>query len=186
MFRLLADFKKANDLILVDVVGERQICGYVYCNYMSAEGALVCVGIDDDEVMRDLQMEVFEMMGASASRSVGETREEQLAFVDLALGLLNIETLEPTTEGSQADVALLDQRIDLDNETHLKGDDLAVEPRKRGFTGVVAIISGDDESGLEALRATAKADIVASKQDMFTTLPSQLTAARDEKRSSNG
>ena len=52
------------------------------------------------------------------------------------------------------DLALLDQRIDLKYEPHLLGTDLAVELRARGFTGVVAIVSGEDEDGLQRLRAT--------------------------------
>ena len=53
--------------------------------------SLVCVGIDDMQLMRLMHEQVFLQLGADASVSVGETKDEQLAFVDLALGVLDMQ-----------------------------------------------------------------------------------------------
>ena len=42
---------------------------------------IVCVGIDDDAFIRDRHVYVFAKLGATASISLGATREEQVAFV---------------------------------------------------------------------------------------------------------
>ena len=113
--------------------------------------------------MRYKYSETFVKLGATSSACVGATAEEQLAFVDLALGLLDPTSLAPTPNGREADVALLDQRIDFKYEPHLLGTDLAVQLRARGFKGVVVIISGEDENGLQRLRATPGVDMVVGK-----------------------
>ena len=49
-----------------------------------AMGTLVCVGVDDDPFMREAQSSAFARLGATTSRVVGATAEEQRAFVALA------------------------------------------------------------------------------------------------------
>ena len=149
-------------------------------------GSLVCVAVDDCDFMRHKYTETFQKLGATNSACVGATAEEQLAFVDLALGLLDPSSLAPTPNGREADVALLDQRIDLKYEPHLLGTDLAVELRTRGFTGVVAIVSGKDEDGLQRLRATPGVDLVVGKGALHGGgLVEQLREALAAKRQSD-
>ena len=49
----------------------------------------MCVVVDDCNFMRSKYSEIFEKLGATSSACVGATGEEQLAFVDLALGVLD-------------------------------------------------------------------------------------------------
>jgi hypothetical protein len=129
---------------------------------------LVCVGIDDDPFIHKAHASVFRQLGATASRSLGETRKEQLACADVALGLLDLHTLQPTPGGRPADVLLIDQRIYLDGQPHMLGTEVAEELHRRGFGGVVGIISGADKTQLAELRALPGIDLTACKSDLLS------------------
>ena len=63
----------------------------------ASERPLVCVGVDDDGLMRDVLEETLFSLILSAdmerSRMIGETPQEQEMIIDLALGKLDPKTL---------------------------------------------------------------------------------------------
>jgi len=120
-------------------------------------------------------------LGATASRSLGETREEQLAFTDVALGLLDLQ-LQPTANGRPADVLLMDQRIELDGQPHLIGTTVAEELHRRGFGGVVVIVSGTGKVKLTELRTLPGIDLVMGKSDVFSGRMTRRSATRSRQR----
>ena len=63
------------------------------------------------------------------SRAIGETKEEQLAFISFALGKADKELQPLPPPYRQADVAVLDQHIVLDGKPHLLGTELARDLR---------------------------------------------------------
>jgi len=151
-------------------------------------GPLVCVGIDDEESARSVQLMIFSSyMKADMRRScvLGATREEQVAFVDIALGLRGVQ-LERMPSGQQADLALLDDNIDCNGQEHLKGRDVARTLRERGFHGVIGIMSASSIQRLTELRETDGIDLVFSKNTPPIVVTNRVRCALAARRSMAG
>ena len=150
-------------------------------------GPLVCVGIDDDRGLREVQEMIFSHAlnaDMSASVSIGATGEEQNAFVDLALGRLdrNLQ-LVPIAAQRHADVALVDQNIHLEGRSQcLLGSDLAVELHRQGFRGITCIMTGASIEEIERLGAIPGVDLVVSKMVHLPSLARDLRASLAAKR----
>ena len=114
----------------------------------ASERPLVCVGVDDDGLMRDVLEETLFSLILSAdmerSRMIGETPQEQEMIIDLALGKLDPKTLKPLPSGAawqQADVAFFDENL----HGTTSGSDMAAELRARGFHNVVCMLTGSSD-----------------------------------------
>lgn len=145
---------------------------------------IVCLGIDDDPFIRSGHALVFARLGATKSRSLGATREEQVAFVDVAMGLLDMQ-LNPIESGRQADVLLVDQHIELHDKPHLLGTAVVTELHRRGFNGVIVVVSGARDPNLTKLRTCPGVDMVADKsvlssRGFVTKIQDALAAKRSE------
>lgn len=142
-------------------------------------GLLVCVGIDDEEIARCVQRMLFSSyIQADMRRScvLGATREEQGAFVDVALGLCGVQ-LGLIHSGQQADLVLLDDNIDFDGQEHLNSQEVAHNLRERGFHGVVSIMSASSNQRLTELRETDGIDLVFSKNTPPILIATRLRCA---------
>eukprot|EP00966_Prymnesium_polylepis_P308732 7134352-Prymnesium_polylepis.1 len=107
---------------------------------------------------------------------LGATREEQEAFIDVAIGLRGVQ-LELMSSGQQADVVLIDENIDCDEQEHLKGQEVARTLRERGFHGVVGVMSGSSNQRLTELRETYGIDLVFSKNTPPATVATGVRCA---------
>jgi hypothetical protein len=122
-----------------------------------------------------MEMVISRFLHADMSRSrvLGETREEQDALIDLALGRLqtDLKTSIPE-EGAagggggggggwrrQADVALIDQNLHDD----VLGTSIAAELRQQGFCNVICIMTADSGDAVDALLAHPAVDCAFQK-----------------------
>eukprot|EP00966_Prymnesium_polylepis_P297395 6871175-Prymnesium_polylepis.1 len=117
--------------------------------------------MDDASFARQvLEQALFPELNADVtiSRALGETQEEQFAFVDYALGRVDSKLQPLAPPHRQADVAVLDHHILLGNEPHVLGADLVTQLREQGFTGVTCILSGVSNEGVTELAALPGVD----------------------------
>jgi hypothetical protein len=116
------------------------------------------------------------------SGSIGETAEERNAFVDVAMGRLDLQ-LRPTAEGArfEADVALLDQNIG----PGVFGTEIAAALRARGFRGVTCVITGSSPDDVGRLGALPAVDLCVEKgAQVAAALPNLLRRAAASKLAS--
>ena len=123
-------------------------------------------GIDDLPMMRLVQQAMlFPALKAdmAVSGCLGETEEEQLGFLDFALGHVDrhLQPLQPPFR--QADVIALDQNIDLCGQPRLLGTDLVARLRNAGFTGAACIVSGGEPEAVARLGALPGVDVATGK-----------------------
>ena len=116
---------------------------------------LVCAALDDTFSFREIHRAMFEFcLDADLQRSfvLGETKEEQLAFKEVVLGLKNSSFELVSRPQPHADIVILDQNIDFQGEAHLLGSDIAGQLHEAGFCGVTCILTGSSlEVGLATL-----------------------------------
>ena len=143
-------------------IGEKRPTSIAAPLHAEAAEPLVCVGIDDDRFMRAGHASVFSRLGATASTSLGQSREEQIAFVSVALGLNGEGQCRP------ADVVLIDQCIDIDGEPHMIGTSVVDELRGRGYRGVIVIVTGACKAKLTELRAWPGVDLAVGKSAVLS------------------
>ena len=155
---------------------------------MSDEAAsprpLVCAALDDSMMSRLLYKVLFDtMLNADPQRSctLGETEEEQLSFVDVALGRKSATLQEMTPPLPAADIVMLDQNILLDDHPHLLGSDIAAKLCEASFRGVVCIMTGSSRHELERLAQMPGVDLVLEKGKPLPDIARQLRAAYDMK-----
>jgi len=145
-----------------------------------AGGALFIAAIDDASFARQHhQLALFPALGADMTRSaaIGETKSEQLGFIDFALGRVDAALRPLAPPHREADMVLLDEDIALNNETHMLGSQLAGQLRGLGYGGVTCIISGVDDEHLAALIAMPDVDMVSPKNFNPTALAAKLLNA---------
>jgi len=126
----------------------------------------VVAALDDDDLARHVLSTCLECtLGCDMrrSRAVGKTLDEQLAFVDFALGLLDADMQPVSSPLPPVDAVILDQNINLDHSPPIFGSDVAAQLRKRGFKGAVIILTGESEQKLDELRLTSLAEAVLEK-----------------------
>ena len=174
------------------------------------ETPLVCLGIDDEDMPRMVQEMFFRMtLKADMARSavLGETVEEQLAFVDVALGRRGLHSLRRSTDANaddaddarspltppasdappaalvQADVVLLDENINEDTKPEpLTGSALAGRLAAHGFRGVTCILTGASLDEIDSLRQRPGVDLVFSKGSPLSVLAEAIWRKHREKR----
>ncbi|KAL1504732.1 hypothetical protein AB1Y20_008510 [Prymnesium parvum] len=122
---------------------------------------LRCLGIDDDCMSRLVQETFFkDKLNANMkySRSIGETLEEQQAFVDVVMGLRDADTLLPLeAKNHLPDLVLLDQNINI--RPHITGTSIAKQLHERRFSGCVCILAGASLHEVEGLRSSPGVDL---------------------------
>ena len=110
---------------------------------------------------REMQLVIMEdALHADMERSisVGETRDEQDGFVDLALGRVDVRGQPvPLEKQRPADIVLLDYNV---RET-LLGSEVASRLRQEGFGGVVCLLTGSSEAELSRLTHSAHRPVCA-------------------------
>ena len=145
----------------------------------SPDAPLRCIGVDDCRFQRALHELLFKnfLHADARSHSIGATKEEQLAFVDVVLGRLTAQ-LHPVApkDAVQMDIAIIDQNLTVDNMPHLLGHDLAEQLRQEGFVGVACIFSGSSDDELQDIRTKPGVDMVLSK---CTPLPEVTMLLRE-------
>jgi hypothetical protein len=125
-----------------------------------AARGLRVVGLDDEKIPRMVQgLFMLHHLHANMQESctLGETREEILAIVDVALGVLHADLTPNTGEVRQADVVLLDENI---MPPDILGSKIATELRGRGFAGVIVVLTGATSTCVENIRSIAAVDFV--------------------------
>ena len=161
---------------------------------------LVCLGIDDEDMPRMVQELFFRMtLNADMERSfvLGVTVEEQLAFVDVALGRRDPQSLVRSREANaddkstssasstpdaphistfvEADVALLDENINLDMTPEpLTGSVLAGRLAAEGFRGVTCILTGASLDEMDSLRQKPGVDLVFAKGSPLSAIAESI------------
>ena len=149
---------------------------------------LVCMGIDDESLPRMvLEILIQQCLEADPrSRAVGETEEEQLGFVDLVLGRLDPSTMTPLPEGHSpyphADVAIVDQNINLDLPEPLTGSAIAQRLVEGGFGGVVCVLTGATPDEMAALRAEPSIDLVFAKGERLPEIAAAIKKVHQSKK----
>jgi hypothetical protein len=147
---------------------------------------LVCFGIDDEPLPRMVQELLFIHhlhADMSRSRSLGETVSEQLAFVDIALGLVDPWTLESCGARAPADVVLLDENINPElTPEPVTGSYLARRLHERGFMGVVCILTGASQEVMDALLKLPGIDLVFAKGAAIQEMAKDIMACLQKKR----
>lgn len=143
----------------------------------------VCIGIDDSAMLRRVQATLFRFFlkaDTERSASVGSCAREVEAFVDIVMGK-RTSSLEPA-DLPPADIAVLDENIDVeldDTTLEVKGSHLALDLRKRGFTGVVCILSGSSLEVLQGLARLPGVDFVFDKGQDARSIGKELLAAHE-------
>ena len=92
-----------------------------------------------------------------------------------------LSSLEPA-DLPPADIAVLDENIDVeldDTTLEVKGSHLALDLRKRGFTGVVCILSGSSLEVLQGLARLPGVDFVFDKGQDARSIGKELLAAHE-------
>ena len=156
----------------------------------------VCMGLDDDHFPRQcLRMLFNEMLGADVERSLvlGETEEEAGAFVDAVLGNLDAQLCRASPPLPPANIAIIDQNISPTQTTVRSagarglpqtGIDIAAELRRRGYGGVICILTGSSEREIERIRSegllTGSADLVLPKGSPLKQMAEALRTAWSE------
>lgn len=145
----------------------------------SPDAPLRCIGVDDCRFQRALHELLFKnfLQADACSYSIGATKEEQLAFVDIALGRLTTQLHPvPAENVTQMGIVIIDQNLSVNNMPHLLGHDLAEQLQQEGFVGVVCIFSGSSDVDLQEIRMKAGVDMVLSK---CTPLPEVARLLRE-------
>jgi len=147
--------------------------------------ALVCAALDDDGFARTLHQALFShFLRADQQRScvLGADAEEQLSFIDVALGRKHASLKEAVPSLPPADIVLLDQNIDLGEHSHLLGSDVAEQLCMAGYRGVTCIITGSSVEQIQQLSTCPGVDLVVPKGTGLATLADRLRALHKEKR----
>ena len=160
--------------------------GAVPAPLVDSTNGLVCFGIDDEPLPRMVQ-ELFFIhhlhADMSRSRSLGESVSEQLAFVDIALGLVDPWTLESCGARGGADVVLLDENINPELLPEpVTGSSLARKLHERGFMGVVCILTGASQEVMDALLKLPGIDLVFAKGVAIQDMAKDIMACLQKKR----
>ena len=140
-------------------------------------GGLFVAAIDDSTFAHAVYDRVlFPALGADMqrSRAIGKTEREQLGFMDFALGRVDASLKPLPTPHRQADVALLDENIALNNEPHLLGSQLVQKLRGMGFVGVTCIVTGVSNACTGDLAALPGVDFVSPKVFNCSVLVAKL------------
>jgi hypothetical protein len=154
---------------------------------VTEQSGLVCVGLDGHWSGRAMHTMFFEQcLGAdmSRSRSMGQDAHDEEAFVDVALGRLDVDLRPvPADEQRHVDAVLLNQHIRFAGSQHgvwdrgLRGSDLAEELYVQAFRGVVCIVTSLNPAALAHVRTLPGVDLALSKGTPHSEIASRLQEA---------
>jgi len=151
---------------------------------------IVCC-VDDSDAMRNLlEMILEDFMDAEGlghlSGTLGATRAEQVAFIDVALGRLDLQ-LQPRSEVPReiraADITIIDQNLWAEDEPTLLGTELVRQLRAAGFLGVCCILTGASDEEISSILACPGVDLALPKITSAKKLAEQCLLASAERRS---
>ena len=150
-----------------------------------APSSLVCAALDDDSMARMMHTQFFSaFLHADPARSIalGADEQEQLSFVDVALGRKHASLQDAVPPLPPADIVLLDQNIDLHRREHLLGSDVAGQLLTAGYRGVTCIITGSSLEQIQRLSAQPGVDLVVPKGTNLAELAADLREIHEEKK----
>lgn len=144
---------------------------------------LRCIGIDDEDLPRLVhKILISHFLDADEeSCSIGRTREEQAAFVDVAMGVRNPDLSYTQGEPIQADVVLLDENIDERADPPVMGSLLCAELRMCGFRGITVVLSGAPSDQIAKLRALPGVDLAYDKGAGLPVISDAIKKLRQER-----
>ena len=148
----------------------------------TAPPKLRVVGLDDERIPRMVQTLLIKHhlhADIEASCVLGESEEEMIGFVDVALGHRDKHLHPNYNELRPADVVLLDENIRLPD---ILGSRLASALRQRSFTGVVVLLTAASASKVAELRSIPAVDLVFEKGSSLTQIAAEILAEIERKR----
>jgi hypothetical protein len=135
-----------------------------------------------------LEMISNDFLHASApgelSGALGATRAEQLAFVDVALGRVDLRLQRRPVSARPADIAIIDQNLPAEDDPSLPtlyGTELVSQLRVEGFGGVCCILTGASDEEIHAISAFPGVDLALPKITKAAKLTERLLAAAEER-----
>jgi hypothetical protein len=143
---------------------------------------LRCVGMDDEDLPRMILRVLFTYhldADLEASCAIGESAEEQEAFIDVAMGVRNPDLSYTEGEPVQADVVLLDENINESANPPILGSLLSAELRMCGFKGIIVIFTGAPSSTIQDLRSQPGVDLAFGKEDGLPSIAAEITSLYD-------
>lgn len=111
------------------------------------------------------------------SGTLGASREEQLAFVDVALGRRTVALAEVPAPWRAADIAIVDQNLWADEHPALLGTELIRQLRAHGFEGVCCILTGASDDEINAMASHPGVDLALPKTTSAKKMAESLLAA---------
>lgn len=140
------------------------------------DGPISAAYLDDSDLLRRMMRDVLGKMlhaDASRSRALGATREEQLSFVDFALGRVDMALRPLPPPHVPVDLVVVDQHVLLDGAPHLLGSALVEQLRVQGFHGVTCLMTADRED-IRELGMVPGVDLAVQKGVALSSLAKQL------------
>lgn len=145
---------------------------------------LRCVGLDDEDMPRMILRVLFTYhldADLDASCSIGESIQEQEAFIDVAMGVRNPDLSYTEGEPVQADVVLMDENINESANPPILGSLLSAELRMCGFQGIIVIFTGAPSSTIQNLRSQSGVDLAFGKADSLLSIAADITSLYDQR-----
>jgi len=144
---------------------------------------MFCIGIDDEDLPRLVHniLITHYLDADEASCSIGRTREERNAFVDVVLGLRLPDLSYPDGEAVPADVVLLDENIDEHGDPPLVGSLLCAELRMCGFRGITVVLSGAPAEQIAHLRCMPGVDLAYDKSTGLPVIAAAITRLYEQR-----
>eukprot|EP00966_Prymnesium_polylepis_P336021 7391351-Prymnesium_polylepis.2 len=151
-----------------------------------AQPSMVAISIDDDPMMRLLHRTLFtHFLGSSSFRCLGADDDEIDGFVECALGMRSLQSLQRLGDDElqhQADVVILDQHIERPGEGGMVlGTELAAKLKERSFEGVTCILTASSAQ-LKVIGSLPGVDLAVEKGAPLTDLARRLQDALALKR----
>ena len=146
---------------------------------------IVCC-VDDSDAMRNLlDMIIEDFLDAEGpgekSGTLGATRDEQNAFVDVALGKLDLKLQPREPPFDEADITVIDQNLWAKDEPTLLGTELVRQLRAQGFAGVCCILTGASDEEITTIASTPGVDLALPKTTSAKRLAERCWLAAAEK-----
>ena len=117
-----------------------------------------------------------------ASCAIGESAEEQEAFIDVAMGVCNRDLSYTVGEPVQADVVLLDENINESANPPILGSLLSAELRMCGFKGIIVIFTGAPFSTIQHLYSQQGVDLAFGKEIGLPRIAADIISLYDQRR----
>eukprot|EP00965_Chrysotila_dentata_P212175 6186872-Pleurochrysis_carterae.AAC.4 len=160
--------------------GESEACALSNVGGQAERPPLVCIGLDDQAMCRLLHELIFEtFLDADPERSgsIGETREEIEAFVEVVMGKLDLSLRHvPLEQQRAADVVIIDQNLVMGSGCSVFGSDIAKRLRREGFRGVIGLLTGSADIEVRRLAALEEVDFAFAKYECAAAIAERITS----------